>query len=623
MSRSLQSLLLVLLVVACAEQGRPTKGAIYVLVDGVETKNNATKVFEHTVGSTAIKEMNVIVGNQGDAPLYVQSITLEPDGNDYISIDPPFSLAEFPKTIQVGDLYSGTAIKFKVRYAPGTKSDPRASVVKISSSDMDIGIFTITFMPEQAGCRLKVTPDNYTFVGATASSPQFQEFEICNVGNDTCVIEAMSFDQPTSEFTLINVPKKGTKIDPEGSGLGNPCVTFTVRYAPNDTPDEIYVVIKSNDSSEPDKKVKLQGETELGEVEVGWVDPDCVDFSAQTSPGDSCTKIVNILNVGKGAVTLDKPYIVPSTADAYSVQWFKGGGTQSVACGPYNGTEITTSTYVMPAGSSVDVAVTYVAPGAKGQNGSLVIKYRTPIPGSQEVHLCGGAPKCEFQIAPPANSLLVFHAKDGEAQSKHFVIMNKGNGPLLVRSVTFEKQYPAVDPDAYTIKTKVADEEVPPYGLLPVEVEFSTAGGFPEPIVNGTVHVTYQDCVTGADVTEDMQVLGHNNDWEGVELPVAKCKAISSTGSFKVNETFTLDASDSIGGSFAIPKHGAYTFFVYSKPTDSRIFLSVPGNNEPKVQVKPDAPGTYDFRLWLFTADSDGSHFYYSNEAVCTVQVQP
>jgi hypothetical protein len=609
----------------CAEQGLPTKGAIYVLLDGIQVQSGASKEFRHVTGSSAMKEVAVTVGNQGDAKLFVQGISFQPGGNDYISLDPPFSLAEFPKEILVADMTGGSAIKFKVRYTPGTTQNTKASVLKIVTSDTDLpdGTFTITFEPEKAGCRLKVTPDNYTYVGATASSPQYQEFEICNAGNDTCVLDSLSFDQTTAEFTLTEVPKKGTKIDPEGEGLGNPCVTFTVRYAPNDTPDEIYVVIKSNDTEEPEKKVKLQGETELGEVTIAWVDPGCVDFSEQSSPGATCTKIVNVQNTGKGAVTMDKPTVVPATATAYAVEWYKGGGSQSATCGAYAGTAIATPNTVLSAGASVDVAVTYVAPGAKGQNASLVFNYRTPVLGSQQVQLCGGAPKCDFDLAPPPNGLMTFHAKEGGAQSKHFVILNKGNGALLVHGVTFEKQYPT-DPDgAFSVKTAVSEVEIDPYGLLPIEIEFSTAAGFEEPILNGTVQVTYQDCLTGGEQKSAMQMLGHNNDWEGVDLPVAVADAEPSGSDFKVGESFTLDGSASTGGTFPIPQFGAYTWFVYAKPADSGVFLSVAGGNSPQVQVTPDKAGTYEFRLWVFSADTANSKYYFSPEATVTVEVKP
>ena len=386
------------LFVACGTQQEvAVKGDLFVSVGGKQVQTAGTVYFTSTVGGTSAKALDLIVGNQGDARLKIRDIRLEPNGNKYIALDPLFVAADFPQYITASDIGGDTSIRAKIRYSPSTPSDDTPSTLTIEYTDVTDGVFTLTIMPVKKAPQIKVTPDNYTFVGATAAVPQSQDFVISNRGNDTLTLLApLSFAKASNAFIIINGPKVGTTIDPVGTGLGHDLVTFAIRYAPDNPPDENYVVIKSNDPVDGEKLLKLQAELELGEAQVSWVGQTtgCVDFTGQATPGDTCTRIVSMLNTGKGALTLKRPNIVPAGATAFTFQWFRGGGSQAGACGPYSGTEIDLSQtqYVLSAGSSVDVAVTYVAPGATGQNGSLVLDYLTPHTGTFEVPLCGGPP---------------------------------------------------------------------------------------------------------------------------------------------------------------------------------------------------------------------------------------
>ena len=607
---------------ACGTQQEVAyKGSLYISVAGKQIQTQATVYFTSTTGGSSAKALDLIVGNQGDARLKIRDIRLEPNGNKYVALDPLFVTADFPKYITAGDIGGNTSIRAKVRYSPGATPDDNPTTLTIEYTDVNDGTFTLTVMPVKKAPQIKVTPDNYTFVGATASVPGYQDFVISNTGTDTLILQSLSFQDPTNAFTIINGPKAGTKIDPENTGMGNDSANFSVRYAPTNPPDENYIVIKSNDPLEPEKLIKLQGEMELGEALVAWVDQvtGCVDFTKQSTAGDTCTKVVNISNTGKGALTLSKPLIVPAGSAAYTFQWFHGGGSQAAMCGPYSGTEIdsTQTQYVLTAGSSVDVAVTYVADAsAKGHNASLALKYTTPYPGTFEVPLCGGEPKGEFDVAPPAGNTLYFFSEAAQTKQKTFVIMNKGNGKLLIHKVTFVKAN-QTDPDnAFSVKTAVSEVSMEPFALLPVTVEFSTTSGFAEPILNGRVDISYQEPLNDWDQISSYNLVGHNQDFEGVVLPVTSGKAVPATA--KKGTQLTLDASASTGGTYALWNQG-FTWFVSAKPKDSQIFLNH-ADGTAQVSVTPDVAGTYEFRVYAFSTDG-ASAFYYSDEAVVTVQV--
>ncbi len=468
------------------------------------------------------------------------------------------------------------------------------------------------------GPSLQVTPASYQFGPILSVGTQKTGFTIRNLGTAPLVIYGVAFQQPTNAFMLMNVPKVGTQIDPDGWNTANGPVTFQVLYAPTTPPDVNAVVITSNDELQPEFVIPLKGDLELGEPSVTWADPGCVDFTTLVTAAQSCTKVIHVANVGKGALTLDRPSIVASVSDAYSLEWFHGGGAQAASCGPHNGNPIspTQAQSVLAAGASVDVAVTYVAPGAKGQNASLALKYTTPYPGTFEVPLCGGAPKGEFDVAPPAGNTLYFFDVAAEAKQKTFVIMNKGNGNLLVHGVTFVKAN-QTDPDgAFTVKTAVSEVTMDPFALLPVTVEFATTSGFAEPILNGRVDISYQDPLTASDQTSSYNLVGHNQDFEGITLPVASGKADPAT--VKKGTQLTLDASASTGGTYPLWNQG-YTWFVSAKPAESQIFLNH-ADGAAQVSVTPDVAGTYEFRVYVFSTDG-ASAFFYSDEAVVTVQV--
>jgi hypothetical protein len=602
--------------------GVANKTEVFVAIGGTQRQSGDTVTFPSTEGLTS-SELAVVVGNNGYSDLTVTSIELLAGGNQYISIDPAFGANAFPRSVKTGDQKGGSAIKFDVRYQPGAAYDGKDSILKIVTNDPDLpkGVFQVTLSPIRKAPVIVVTPNNYTFVGATASQPDWAEFTISNAGTEVLEIYGVSLESPTDEFTIPVPVNQGTLIDPDGTGGGNPPVTFKLRYAPVDAGDENNIVIESNDPVSPKMLVHVRGETQVGELKVSYQDElgGCVDFTAQSNPGDSCTKVIKLRNDGEGTVRLSAPKVLPvESAGAYAIHWYPGGGSQAAACGAYTPAsgvaEITESLYGLATGKTIDVVVTYTAPGAKGANGTLSIDYTSPYPGQAQIPLCGGAAKGELATAPSEGETLYFFAAKGSKTQKTLVLMNKGNGTLLIHSVKVSKTYEP-DPDAFTVVTAVNELQLDALALFPVTVEFGT--DYDATIVNASLDVSYRDPITDADLLVSIPLKG-SKDFEDVTLPTANPGTSADYAGLKAGDTLMLDGSKSTGGTYAIDANG-YFWFVVSKPPASQVFLNKFGA-ESKVNVIVDQAGEYEFRLVVFSMSSDGA-FYFSDEGSVKVTV--
>jgi len=578
-------------------------------------------------------EMKITLWNSGGKALNLESVKINEAGNSYIKlIDEQYSLRKpvldisgtigVPMALQNTE-QGNTTLDFLAVYWPEDVYDDRESTLTVTSDDPRNPVFTLTLSPFEKMPRIKVNPNNYTFVNATKANPGFAEFTITNEGSDDLVISAVSFKNPSDEFSITNPPNKDSVVHPPNTGQGSEELKFTVRYAPTDTPDQNKVIIKSNDPVSPDLSIVVRGETQAGQLSVTYADQatGCMDFTKTTDPGDTCTRVVNLANVGDGVVTISKPVVEQGVDTAYAVEWYEQGGSQvddGAGCGEFQGTPILGPLSGLASQRSLDIGVTYTAPGAKGVNGMLVINYQNPKQGTEEIPLCGGAPKGKIDLAPQAGSQVMFYALEGETKQKTVVIMNKGNGDITIRGVEIEKAYPDLDPDAFFIKDAVPPDTVlSAWDLLPITVEFTT--DYEAMYLNATFIVTYEDPTTGVDEVITAPLKG-TKDFEGVELPTADPGTTEDYADAIAGNAFILDGSGSTSGTFPIFENG-YTWFVSGKPLDSNVFLNKTGASH-QVSIIPDVAGDYEFRLVVFSQDEENSLFYFSDEASVVVVVE-
>jgi hypothetical protein len=379
----------------------------------------------------------------------------------------------------------------------------------------------------------------------------------------------------------------------------------------------------------PERKVvPLSGQSLPGQLRVDHADlmTGCVDFIEVTEAGQSCTKIVQLLNDGEGTVKVTKPFVrVGELPDGqpspYEVRWYRLGATQEAVCGPVSGDEINEGQFTITAANQpVNVAITYTAPSTRGVNGELVIDYAAPFAGQEIVAICGGDKKGELGVAPipQAGPVVLFADPDGKAQ-KTVVVMNKGNEVLELTGVGVD-----VEP-GYPAKFSLVDPPTPqelaidPGQFLLLTVEYD--GNHDLGVLNGALTIDYVDPLLGGDLYETVQLRGQNS-FDGIVLPIADPGEPGDYAGAKVGENIVLNGAGSFGGTFPIDPTSGYTWFISDKPMTSRVFLN-PGPGSAQVTFIPDVPGTYEFRLVVFSYDDVNQVPYFSHEAVLDVTVAP
>ncbi|MBM4397910.1 MAG: hypothetical protein FJ087_19770, partial [Deltaproteobacteria bacterium] len=193
-----------LALAACASSDVSKAGDIYVKANGVEIQAGGIATFPAATGGSTSSLMKVVIGNAGDAPLTITRITIEEGGNAFMSFNPLPADRDFPHVVDANELTGDTAYQFQIKYNPGSQFDDRKTRIRIESDDHDEGEFLLIVEPQAKAPKIKVVPDNITFVGATSSDPGVQCFEIRNTG--TAVLQLtdnLTFELPTSEFQII------------------------------------------------------------------------------------------------------------------------------------------------------------------------------------------------------------------------------------------------------------------------------------------------------------------------------------------------------------------------------------------------------------------------------------
>ncbi len=619
-----------LLACSQASETRIPEVAVFVKTQGQATKELLP---DGIIEFSGVAESKTIeVRNSGYATLRVDEIRLEGD-------NPQFTLdlrgVTFPKTLEPAEGAVVERIEFDIAFTPGGGSAGATRTLVIVSNDPLHKEFRAIVTPKSLAPNIVVNTgpgpvDATTPIG----QPWPMEFRVTNTGTDALVITApLALQDPDDdEFSIFKTLDVGVPIYPAGSGFGAEEATFTIRYLPKDAePDENHILITSNDPDTPVYSIHIRGfVTGQADIRVSYPDQavgfGCVDFSQVVEEGETCTKVVTVQVIGGGQVSVKKPTVTPA-GGPYAVQWYQAGGSQvddGTGCGAYQGTPLGDEPAVLNAmRPSLDVAVTYTAPGAKGVNGTLTIEYTTAssVPGQKEVQLCGGVAKGEIDVAPPMGYSLMFFAPEGETRRKTVVVANKGNGPLTIRKVEVAKDYPATDPEAFTVTNPPqADFQIPAWGLLPLVIEFGT--DYEQPKVSANLVITYRDPLTDSDTTASVRMEGRK-DFEGITLPTADPGAPGDYAGAKAGQPLTLDGSGSQGGTYALASTGnnGYRWFLIAKPAGSRLFLNV-ADTGPKVPVTPDVAGDYTFGLVVYAGDTTTGYFF-SDEATLTVSVGP
>jgi len=615
------------LLIGCAKSSVRYVGELAVYVDGNEIHSGDSISFQDKLVTKTFDVRNI-----GDRVLLLEAIELEPSDSGG-ELNPAFTLdltgVDLPRELQPTTGAYVDNVFFKVTYNPQKDKKVPVNLV-LKSSDEFNPTFVIKLTPSVLGPKIVVSPSNVTFKGTIPGVPQSQVFVITNEGTAPLLItKPVRFKYDTEEFVIQKQPDLQRQIYPRGSA-GTPQQTdFEIRYlAQDDQSDDNAVIIESNDPGTPVLEVPVRGEVQMGEVSISYGDMNntgYLDFTKVVDEGATCTKLVTV-TVSNGFARIKKP-VVSGGQGAYVAQWFKAGGSQAKECEPYQGTEIpSTNDYytLSPYEPTLYIAVTYTAPGGKGEDASLVISYDAKESKSVEILMKGGTPKGYFDIAGAINRLQVnFSVKKGGSQARTIVVSNLGNGKLMVGNAVIQKNY-NIEPDAFeVVQPPLWPQEVEPFGLLPLTVRFSSGNMGEMRQLGAQLLIQYQDPETGQNTFAKVTLSGEIVD-DNIVLPVADPGSPSDYPSLKAGDYVTLDGSRSTGGTNTIPATG-YFWFVKSKPTGSRAFIQTVGVPQKFPMSMPlDLPGKYEFGFFVMAGDSSGSgQWFYSDEATLTLTVQP
>jgi len=694
-----------LFLASCQRASSTPSPSLYITATGdllspvTSVQDGQTLVF--APGGGAIQ---VVIGNTGDAELLLDQVELV-HVNARMEVQPNLAGLSFPRRINAGEFQAteATPLRLSVRFTPGTEVDDSATEIRLHTNDdtyLD-GLFTMRFAPQEKVPELVVNPPNYTFLNATASQPDTQDFVVTNTGLAPLALAKVYFENGSPAYRFLGgEPNRDTRVDPVGTGSGKESVTLRVEYSPRNPPDEDFLVIEwdavrdtgvscSQDSTcrndqklcggsqatcpyscgnghcmclrdedcqaffagegdasayrcltgvcrKPQKaRVRLKGDVKPGQLKVSYGDQltGCIDFTQVTEPGSSCTKLVDLRAEGPGLVVLTKPQVtVPEgRTSPYTVEWYRLGATQSEECGPVTGTAITEPRFSLTEQNSpVKVAVTYAVTGSNDPNGQLVVSYNAPYAGEETVPICAGFRKGELEVAPPprAFNVAMFAMPPDLKARKTIVLANRGNDVLHLKGFAVAPQNPGVDPEGFRLvdPPSGAALELAPNALLILTVEFDgSVFEITEEtgviVLNGFLYIDYQDPFSAATLRETVNLIGWTNV-KDVTLPTADPGTAADHAGARVGQAEVLDGSASLGGSYSIPTQGGYLWFMDRKPTGSKVFVN-PGPGPAQVSFIPDVPGTYGFRLVVFSYDNDSRTSFFSDEATLQFDVAP
>jgi len=619
----------------CKEVGihkRPTLSMLFG--DSIAANKTTFTMPSPSVQGDKVK-LRVTIKNLGESNLEITAIKLI--GNKDFSWDSNYTASDdMPLIIRPGEKRTNSWLYYQESGANDADHKGSAKLV-ITSNDLDQPDYTVELLPPGDAPHIHVSDTAWTFASATVDAPEIHEFIITNTGKTTLIVKTVALqdaNEATNEgFDIIYKPYDNQSVKPLG-GYVQPdtdqMASIKVRYTPQGPTDHNSLIVTSNDPDNPTFSIPLYGKGKPGKVSISYEDQlkGFIDFQSVIQAGQSCVKRVIITNDGPGMVTLHMPKVIgddqAAVDKAYSVKWYRGGGTQSKSCGEYTpasaNDEITSVQYPLSPGLTVDVVVTYTAQGAKGVDAELELPYSNPYDSKYTLHMAGGSAKGQIEIAPTfAVHTISFMVDKGGSQDRTVVIMNKGVGPLTLESVTLTNTN-QVDPPAFALSAAVpAGTVVPAFGLFPVRIHYNT--NYDLTFVSGTVQVVYDDPYTGKPIAEPLTLpLEGNSDLQGHKMPVADPGKTSDYGEIQVGDSVILDGSTSQGGDFALMK-GGYAWFMTAKPADSKVFLNVQGN--ARTSFLPDVAGAYEFRLVVISEDTDASKYYYSPESILKLDVLP
>jgi hypothetical protein len=237
------------LAAGCTRAGSALAPSLYISATGAlvtpvgQVKDGMVLAFVPGGG-----QINLVLGNQGDAPLEIIKVEVTTKNRD-MDLLPNLAGLSFPRTVVAGEILSSSrsVLNLAVHFTPGANPDDTATVLAITTNDESLvgGVLTFSLEPEEKAALLTVNPPNFVFLNATATSSDSQEFVLSNTGSEALALGSVDFEIQSAAYSIIaGRPNKDTIIDPDDSGSGNGPRTVKIEYRPAEPPDDNYLVVE-------------------------------------------------------------------------------------------------------------------------------------------------------------------------------------------------------------------------------------------------------------------------------------------------------------------------------------------------------------------------------------------
>lgn len=187
--------------------------------------------------------MTLVFGNMGDDELRISNIELVTLNTD-MAITEDIASLTWPIVVQPGDYREAheTVFKLHVVYTPDADRDVSETRIRVTTNDglYTGGVFEFTVTPNEKTAEIKVTPNNYIFIGATSMNPDSVSFLVENVGDADLALAALRFNPESTAYSITYTSRnihENVMIEPTNSAMDNGPIEVVVQYRPVTPPD--------------------------------------------------------------------------------------------------------------------------------------------------------------------------------------------------------------------------------------------------------------------------------------------------------------------------------------------------------------------------------------------------
>ncbi len=506
-------------------------------------------------------------------------------------------------------LAAGKSVGIDVAYLPSPdKVDMGQATLTIEHNATPESPISLCFGISPVGPQISVDAAEDTFVNVSAPSSETHCDRVGNSGDAPLCFDHAVLDPANAKYSIVEKPTKGDCIPPLGDA-GNPVMAPTkwmvcVRYSPGGPggDDDDNLIIATNDPNMPNAQVILHAKTETGTYTVACTTTKgglLYDFGGVTSGTAQAT--CAITNVGPAGMAISPPAV---QATDPAIDPAKIAGMYAI-CGHTSATDPACVGWPLgvAAGSTVYLTIRFTFPATNDPaNGNLVVPFvQAMIPEILTIPISAGG--CDVPAPAFGPQQLWLLAGLGQKATGTYVIANQSCAPLRVLNACITSAAsttgdPCSKPASLSsgLAKPFASQDVAPWGVLPLEVEFHPVDGAKQ-VVNDFLNMTYCAGVwaggkcSGAIVTQVLNLQGSIQT--GIAPPTLSLSALTDYAGPVHGQPLHLEATFSPG---QYPDGHNYSWLLTKRPPGSTRWLTSmeQTTSTPDLVFIPDVPGDYE-----------------------------